>query len=205
MFRDQMLYGYKQPNIVIKAENEKFYAPKRWNKPARVFTCSWSDFFIEEADKWRDDAWNIIRETPHLTYLILTKRPENISGRLPSEWQNGWKNVWLGVSTENQETFNIRVPILLAIPTIVRFVSCEPLLGPIDICREIDWVIVGGESGPNCRAMKPEWAISLRDQCKIKKIPFFFKQWGGEKRTEAGRLLEGQKWSQIPSVYRNKV
>lgn len=141
-----------------------------------------------------DDArirlWRLIDETPNLDWLLLTKRPQNFRDMLP--WP-GWprKNVWLGVSVEDQARADERIPELLATPAAVRFLSCEPLLGPINLVRwltpfhglhaqhnGIDWVIVGGESGPQARPMHPAWALSLRDQCQAAGMAFFFKQFG---------------------------
>lgn len=171
-----------------------------------VFTCSWSDFFIEDADNWRPDAWDIIRQTPHLTYQILTKRPENIADRLPANWDNGWPNVWLGVSVENQAAADERIPAILRIPARIRFLSIEPLLGQVDLSGRsvqgvwidseyanldsglgeivesegwpIHWIIIGGESGPGAREFKMEWAGSIVSQCKRSGVPVFVKQMG---------------------------
>jgi protein gp37 len=131
MYRDKARYG-QDPKVVVRSAPATFNKPLAWKEPAKVFTCSWSDWFIEEADEWRDDAWAIIRSTPHLTYQILTKRPERIMGNLPVDWGQGYPNVWLGVSVENQEAANERIPQLIRIPARVRFLSCEPLLGPLD-------------------------------------------------------------------------
>lgn len=197
MYREQKHYG-RDPSIV-QCSKTTFIDPMKWanqlkstGNAERVFTCSWSDFFIEEADPWRDEAWNIIRKTPELTYQILTKRPESITDRLPEDWEKGWNHVWLGVSAEDQKTADERIPLLLQTPAAVRFVSCEPLLGPINFgdhmsrYREIgtelfpmlNWVIVGGESGPGARPMHPDWVRSIRDQCVQAEVPFFFKQFG---------------------------
>ncbi|MGB8647279.1 MAG: phage Gp37/Gp68 family protein [Anaerolineae bacterium] len=192
MFREQKRYG-RDPNVVVRSKTT-FYSPLGWKEPRKVFTCSWSDFFIAEADEWRSEAWSIIRRTPHLTYQILTKRPENIAARLPADWGEGYANCWLGVSVEDQSAAEERIPFLLKTPAAVRFLSCEPLLGPVrlDQCASvygigqyynaleqgIDWVIVGGESGPHARPMHPGWARSIRDQCVGAGASFFFKQWG---------------------------
>jgi len=193
MFREQAQYGH-DPNIVRRSKTT-FNAPLKWPESAKVFTCSWSDFFIEEADPWRDEAWDIIRKTPHLTYQILTKRPENIPDMVPEDWGTGWPNVWLGVSAEDQANADKRIPLLLDMPAAIKFVSAEPLLGPIMLWSGLpnpteignyqmlidvlDWIIVGGESGPNCRPMNPDWARSIRDQCKEAGVAFFMKQMGG--------------------------
>ena len=195
---------------MVRSGSSTFSAPLKWKKPARVFTCSWSDFFLEDADPWRDEAWEIIRRTPHLTYLILTKRPESIKDRLPSGWP--LPNVWMGVTAENQEMADKRIPILLKIPAAVRFVSVEPMLGQVVLCEyckkqfpmmdgrqsnrfkyhvsvgnygdrcmmnDIDWVICGGESGPNPRPMEKIWAASLLNYCLEAGVPFFMKQMSG--------------------------
>jgi protein gp37 len=181
--------------------------PLSWQRKAmgsglcyRIFTCSHSDFFHADADAWRDEAWDVIRQTPNLVYLVLTKRPELILKRLPKDWGEGWPNVWLGVSTGCKMTLN-KMDSLRRIPVhkkAVRFVSCEPLLE--DIADQIDltgfgWVIVGGESGggteylwdskgdwrkefstPGRRTMQLAWARKLLIKSRTLGIPFFFKQ-----------------------------
>jgi protein gp37 len=142
--------------------------------------CSWSDFFHTAADAWRDEAWDIIRRTPHLTYLLLTKRSKNIRDRLPTDWV--YHNVHLGVTVESNK-YRYRIDDLLEIPAISRFISVEPMLGEVDIQEYlvhnlISQVICGGESGPKARPLHPDWVRSLRDQCILAGIPYFFKQWG---------------------------
>jgi protein gp37 len=175
----------------------------------RVFTNSLADFFDNQVTvKWRREAWHVIDQTPYLDWLILTKRPQNIAKMLPEPdagyskaWGDGWPNVWLGTTCENQEIADRNIPVFLSAPAAVRFVSLEPLLGPIDLFhieepsgfafnalskkegisfrgRGLDWAIVGGESGPHARPMHPEWARDIRDQCAAAATPFFFKQWG---------------------------
>jgi protein gp37 len=185
--------------------------PIRWNRAAeregirrKVFCCSLADVFDNKIDDtgWRDDLWELIRSCPSLDWLLLTKRPQNIANRLPAGWmqQTGvglrpWSNVWLGTTVENQEEADRRIPHLLATPATVHFLSCEPLLGQLDLhselCRRtgscptcpmclggLDWVIAGGESGSGARPAHPAWFRSLRDQCVGAGVPFFFKQWG---------------------------
>lgn len=149
MFRDMSRWGRKGGNIT-RTTPATFNKPLSYKEPAMVFTCSWSDFFIEQADVWRADAWDIIRRTPHLIYQILTKRPERIKECLPPDWGTGYPNVWLGVTCENQATYNTRWPILSQIPAFIRFISFEPLLEIIEPNAEYPmpgWVIIGGESG----------------------------------------------------------
>lgn len=157
-----------------------FDKPRRWKQPAKVFVNSWSDFFIEDADDWRDDAWGVIRDTPHLTYQILTKRPERIIDHLPIDWGDGWANVWLGVSVENDDVTE-RIAVLQELPAVVRFISFEPLLGPIIHwdATGIHWAIVGGESGDKARPMDVGWAVKLWRECQEWGVAFFMKQLGG--------------------------
>jgi len=129
MFRDQRRWGL-DPEIVVRNKTT-FNDPLKWKDPALVFTCSWSDWFIQDADVWRDEAWRMIRATPHLTYQILTKRPKLIPERLPADWGDGYPNVWLGVSVESRDWVG-RLDDLARIPATVRFVSYEPALGPLE-------------------------------------------------------------------------
>lgn len=202
MYRDKTRYG-QDPATVIRSAPATFYAPCKWKDPALVFTCSWSDWFHETADPWRLEAWAIIRQTPHLTYQILTKRPERIADCLPTDWGDGYPNVWLGTSVENQR-WTTRIDTLLSVPARVRFLSCEPLLGPIDLDPwlweeagpgwagsnpadpGLDWVIVGGESGPQARRMDADWARSLVDHCREAGVAVFVKQLGERLAREWG-------------------
>jgi protein gp37 len=169
--------------------------PIRWNAHAsaaglryRVFCASMGDIFEprSDLDVWRVRLWDLICLTPCLDWLLLTKRPDEVSQKVP--WGRSWpSNVWLGTTVETQLWASRRVPVLLQVAAAVRFVSCEPLLGPVDLRPwlgsgqsrpGIDWVIAGGESGAKARAMDPRWAIDLRDQCIHADVPFHFKQWG---------------------------
>jgi protein gp37 len=180
--------------------------PHQWNRAAkasgrraRVFCASLADVFDNHASilpEWRDDLWALIRATPHLDWLLLTKRPGNIYRYLPDGWGDGWPNVWLGTTVENQAEADRRIPYLLDVPAKVHFLSCEPLLGMVnfrwaswhpigpnrtnhlDGLRRLDWIICGGESGPGARPMHPDWARTLRDQCAEAGVAFHFKQWG---------------------------
>lgn len=234
--------------------------PLRWRNPRRVFVNSMSDLFHEKLhfeDIGR--VFGVMAACPHHSFQILTKRPERmrefvtITTGIPGRPHWPLPNVWLGVSVENQPAADERIPELLATPAAVRFVSAEPLLGPIDFdqenglnafgcgfeggwrncpenspkCAGLDWVIVGGESGPGARPMHPRWARTIRDQCVAAGVPFFFKQWGewrgcypgdgwepsddmlyhyfegGPKvwrvgKKRAGRLLDGRTWDEMP-------
>lgn len=184
MYRDKE--RYKQDPVTVLRSKGNFNAPLKWKEPKLIFTCSWSDWFIDEADAWRPEAWEIIKATPWHTYQILTKRPERIKRCLPEDWGRfGYKNVWLGVSVENQKATS-RLKILKEIPAAVRFASIEPILELIDFNytnKEINWVIVGGESGNDtgkyryrkCTKGMISW-IAL--QCHEQGIPLFIKQLG---------------------------
>lgn len=204
MYRDKTRYG-QDPKDVHRSAPATFNAPLKWNVPAKVFTCSWSDFFIEHADPWRDEAWDIIRRTPHLTYQILTKRPENIADRLPGDWGDGYSNVWLGVSVESSR-YRDRISILDYIPAKVRFVSYEPALEFVDFSAflrngALNWLISGGESGYTPRPADLDWFRKVRDDCQRFNVAYFHKQHGGSRKVDGawgGRLLDGVEWSEFP-------
>lgn len=194
MYRDKERFK-QDATIVVRSQPGTFNKPLQWKEPAQVFTCSWSDWFIDEADAWRPEAWEIIRRTPWLTYQILTKRPERIMGNLPPDWGNGYPNVWLGVSAEDQGAYNERVPILASIPAQLRFVSLEPLLSPIDLLgdtdsifgvylmQNINWIIVGGESGNEYgkylyRECYISWIDNIIVSADLLRMPVFVKQLG---------------------------
>jgi protein gp37 len=203
MFSEKTRYN-QDPNMVIRSSESTFNSPLKWARnPAkygyikRIFVDSWSDFFIEEADPWRDEAWDIMRKTPQFIYQLCTKRPERISYCLPSDWGGGYENVWLLTSTENQEAANKRIPLIMRVPAVVHGISAEPLLGGIHIeswlhpPSGLDWVIVGGESGANARPMLSQWAGSIQHQCEAAGVAFFFKQngeWVDAGHEEFGRM-----------------
>jgi protein gp37 len=200
--------------------------PLKWDRQAqregtrkRVFCASMADVFEDHPQvvDARTRLFNLISDTPHLAWLLLTKRPENIKPML-IEAGRGFQSlppwVWIGTSVENQEQADKRIPHLLNVPAHVRFLSCEPLLGPVDLSHlanrggeqhglidgGIHWVIVGGESGAGARPMHPDWARSLRDQCETAGVAFHFKQWGGTNKKATGRILDGRTWDQFPEV-----
>lgn len=175
-----------------------------------MFTCSWSDWFIEQADEWRDEAWSIIRKTPHLTYQILTKRPENILARLPKDWGAGYENVWLGVSVESQE-YLYRAEMLSRVNSVIRFISYEPALGAVDfspVLPAYQWLISGGESGYTPRPAKAEWFESVRDQCDRFGVAYFHKQNGGSIKVDGsygGKFLNGKIHHAFPKCTQHSV
>ncbi len=198
----------------VPATDEYWRQPLAWNRAAardgvraRVFCASTADVFEDRSDldPWRERLWRLIADTPQLDWLLLTKRPERMA-----RWaaEHGWPaNAWAGTSVENQTAAAERVPKLLGVPARVRFLSCEPLLGPVDLHGvRPDWIIVGGESGRQARPMHPDWARGLRDQAASNDVPFLFKQWGEHDengvrvgKAAAGRLLDGQLYDGFPS------
>jgi len=204
MFTAQRRYG-RDPEVVVRTG--KWSDPAKWeraaaaeNRRALVFTCSWSDWFHEDADQWRDEAWAVIRACPHLHFQILTKRHERIAAHLPADWgPGGYGNVWLGVSIENNRYVH-RADTLRQIPAVVRFISAEPLLGPLpDLSLQgIDWLIVGGESGAGYRPMDVAWVRELRKLAKRSRTAFFFKQ-SAAPHTEMGIELDGKIVREYPT------
>ncbi|MBA7542923.1 hypothetical protein ES705_35248 [subsurface metagenome] len=192
---------------VITRSKTTFYDPLRWEKPLIIFVGSLSDFAHEDVPLvWVDEAWEIMRTADQHTYLILTKRPNELKQLLPDDWGEGYPNIWMGVSVENDDE-NWRLVALEEISAVVRFVSAEPLLGPLDVYSfspTLDWVIVGGESGLGFRIMREEWALDIRDQCAKAGIPFFFKQWSGIYPMEdpRGMMLDGREWTERPDMAR---
>ena len=193
-------YGYPEDDpFRVTFHPDKLDEPLKWKKPRMIFVCSMGDLFHEDVPyHWITNILNIAHICYRHTFLILTKRPQNaveyFKKRL-SMWP--FRNVWLGVTAENQQRADERVPILLQIPAAKRFVSIEPMLGPVDVSYPLnggpeqngygewyqtfpplDWVILGGETGPGARPMHPDWARSVRDQCQAADVPFFFKHWG---------------------------
>lgn len=194
-------YG-KDPGLVQHSKTT-FYEPCRWSRKkslpigSRIFTCSWSDFFIDRADTWRAEAWDIIRATPEYNYLILTKRPERIEQCLPADWCGGWSNVGLGVTAENQTLLDRRMMSLSMVPSVMRFVSLEPLLESVLLnlwVNKLNWVIAGGENGPHARPVHQNWIRELASYCQSRKIPFFFKGWGRWLPTEQQRSNVPDAW-----------
>lgn len=185
----------------VQRSKTTFNDPLKWKEPGRVLCCSWGDFFHENVPhEWLDDAWEIIRKTPHLTYLLLTKRADEIQNCLPDDWNEGYPNVWLGVTVENDNEM-WRLAALEEIRAVVHFVSAEPLLGPLPNLSRfpiIDWIIAGGESGLGCRPAELDWFRDIRDQCITFSMAFWYKQFGGAGATKGGKLLDGREWNQLP-------
>ena len=187
---------------------ERLKQPLKKKKPTKYFVNSMSDLFHEQMpDKFLDDIFEVIEQTPQHIYQILTKREDRMFEYLVNKTIP--KNIWLGATVENRKDGLPRIDKLRSLDASIKFLSVEPLLedlGKINLSG-IDWVIVGGESGPKARPMKPEWAKNVRKQCKEQNAAFFFKQWGawgedGVKRNKKsnGRLLSGKEWNEYPNL-----
>lgn len=179
--------------------------PLRWKGPRKIFVNSMSDLFHEAIpDDFIKQVFDVMAKADWHVFQILTKRAERLealAAQLP--WP---ENIWQGVSVESEE-YTWRIHHLQEVPAAVRFISVEPLLGPISRLplKGINWVIVGGESGPRFRVAQPIWIRSIRDQCLRTKVPFFFKQWGGFTSKAGGRQLDGRLWSQLPMIHHSQV
>ena len=188
------------PGFGVSMHASALSQPLGWRSPRVVFVNSMSDLFHARVDVgFIRDVLDVMRATPQHTYQVLTKRAiraRRLSDQL--EWPD---NMWLGVSIENINVMH-RVDELRRIPTAVRFLSCEPLLGDLEglDLSGIDWVIAGGESGPNYRPVELSWVRSIRDRCLEAQVPFFFKQWGGRTPKARGRTLDGRLWDEMPQV-----
>jgi protein gp37 len=179
---------------------DRLKEPTRWRTPSRVFVNSMSDLFHKDVPlDFIKQVFQVIHSTPWHVYQILTKRPERLY-ELASKLEFP-KNIWLGVSVENQNYVN-RIDFLRQIPVSVRFLSCEPLLGALNLdLTDIDWVIVGGESGQGYRPMESSWARDIRDQCQKAEVAFFFKQVGGRTPKAGGKLLDNEIWDEMPNAW----
>lgn len=198
------LQAMGQPNyrngFKVTCHHDVLGYPMKWKKPQMIFVNSMSDLFHKDVSvAFIGEIFFTMNQTPWHTYQILTKRSERLallSGRF--SWS---PNIWMGVTVENADHVG-RIDDLRTVSAAVRFLSLEPLLGPLpDLdLRGIGWVIVGGESGPGARPMDAAWVGDIRDQCLSANVPFFFKQWGGVQKKKAGRMLERRTWDQMPSV-----
>lgn len=198
------LHAMGQPNypngFKVTCHPESLGLPLRWKKPQMIFVNSMSDLFHADVPvAFLDEIFFTMNEARWHCFQVLTKRAgrlAQLSGRF--KWTG---NIWMGVTVENARHLD-RIDDLRAVPAAVRFLLLEPLLGPLpDIdLTNIDWVIVGGESGPGARPMQEDWATDIRNQCLAANVPFFFKQWGGVRKKAAGRMLENKTWDEMPDV-----
>lgn len=187
-----------QDGFAVRTNPAVLEAPLGWTKPQIIFVNSMSDLFHSEVeDSYIQSIFSVMKRAHWHTFQILTKRAQRLADLAPRlDWPH---NVWMGVSVESDE-FTTRVDLLRSVPASTRFLSCEPLLGPLPSLRldGIDWVIVGGESGPKSRPMHEDWVLGIKDKCELSGVPFFFKQWGGVHKKKAGRTLLGRTWDGMP-------
>jgi len=187
-----------QDGFALRTHPEVLREPYSWRTPRTIFVNSMSDLFHEDMPfDFIRQVFKVMNENPMHTFQLLTKRAEILleySDRLP--WA---KNIWMGVTVENQDYVS-RIDFLRETGAHVKFLSIEPLIGRIENLNlnSIDWVIVGGESGPGARPILKNWVMDIKDQCILQDTPFFFKQWGGTNKKKTGRLLEGQTWDEMP-------
>jgi protein gp37 len=226
--------GYSQDGpFRVTIHMDRMDDPIRLKKPSRIFVCSMGDLFHKDVPaSVVEDVYDVMGSARQHTFIVLTKRPENVMEKLYGQADgvqarllgggDYLENVWLGVTAENQAAADERIPLLLQVPAAKRFVSCEPLLGPIDVSLScwgegkqrppvevqgaqldnrlggLDWIIAGGETGPGARPMDPQWARALRDECREAGVPFFFKRMGGKNPDD--RTLDGREWNDFPAV-----
>ena len=198
------LQAMGQPNYAkgfkLALHEHELELPLKWKKPQTIFVNSMSDLFLKDVPLgFINKVFEVMNRAHWHTFQVLTKRGDRlleVSRKLP--WS---ENIWMGVTVENGDYVH-RVDCLRETGSYIKFLSIEPLLGPIPNLNldGINWVIVGGESGPGARPMDPAWVIDIRNQCRRAAVPFFFKQWGGVRKKQAGRILEGRTWDEMPTV-----
>jgi protein gp37 len=186
----------------IALDAKSLSAPYKWRKPRKVFVNSMSDLFHPSVPtEFIARVWSVMLETPQHTYQVLTKRPDRMRQILSTPTFGSAPNIWIGTSVENSAVLD-RIHELQAIPDFIRFISFEPLIGPVGAVdlTDIDWAIVGGESGPRAREMKLEWVQQIEDRCRAYGTAFFFKQWGGKNKKATGRMLNGRTFDEMPAA-----
>ena len=208
-FRGVPGHPYEQ-GFDLRLVPEKLSEPLRWATPRRVFVNSMSDLFHEAVpDDYIEAVVGVMRDADWHVYQVLTKRSERMLHLLRTRlrWVRDHEHIWWGVSIENREYGLPRVRHLQAVPAAVRFLSIEPLIEDVGRLplRGIHWLIVGGESGPGARPMRREWVRNVRAQCRKAGVPFFFKQWGGVRKNEAGRELDGRTHDELPEITTRNV
>jgi protein gp37 len=194
--------GRAKWNGKIVLDESALDIPLRWKNPKIIFVNSMSDLFHEKIPlEFIARVFDVMRQARHHTFQVLTKRADRVAkvaAQLP--WPD---NVWMGVSVESEDYVD-RIDYLRSTPAFIKFLSLEPLLGPLSNLdlSEIDWAIAGGESGPAARPMNPDWVRSIRDQCVASGVAFHFKQWGGVQKKQTGRVLDGRTWDELPKATR---
>lgn len=201
------LHAYRD-GFKLTLQPQALDIPLRWRKPRLIFVNSMSDLFHKEVPKlFIDSVFDTMEQADWHTYQVLTKRSSLMARYLRNRYRGflAPAHIWLGVSVEDAKNV-VRIKHLHAAPAAVKFVSFEPLIGPVGTVdlKGIHWAIVGGESGPRARPMLEEWATEIRDQCRKAKVAFFFKQWGGVRPKSGGRELQGREWNQYPKVAKSR-
>ena len=206
VYREDAIYGRDSLDV---RKTQSFDLPVRKNRQGgyklmsgeMVYTCFTSDFFLEEADPWRPEAWEMIRARPDLSFFIITKRITRVFDTLPDDWGLGYENVTLYSTTENQAMADLRLPVLLSAPIRHKGITCEPLLERIDLSKylgpSIEGVVVGGESGMNARDCRYDWVLDIRRQCLSAGVPLTFKQTG------RSFIKDGRRYT-IPRKYQHE-
>lgn len=194
-------------NFELAIHEDELNTPYTWKKPKIVFVNSMSDMFHKDVPiEFIRKVFAVMKDNPQHVFQVLTKRADVLS-YYDSEGFLDWShNIWMGVSVENAKVMN-RIELLRETSARVKFLSCEPLIGklPNMNLQEIDWVIVGGESGRTPRPMREEWVTDIKNQCSQANVAFFFKQWGGTNKKKTGRILEGQTWDEMPEIIEDKL
>lgn len=190
-------------NFSLRIHEHELQRPYTWKKPKIVFVNSMSDLFHRDVPiDFIQKVFKVMKDNPQHVFQVLTKRADILHYYDSEGWLNWSHNIWMGVSVENEKVTH-RISHLAATGARVKFLSCEPLIGPLPnmTLQGIDWVIVGGESGRKPRPMKSEWVSEIKDQCLAADVAFFFKQWGGTNKKKTGRELEGRTWDEMPVGY----
>lgn len=197
MGQEKYRHGFK-----LTLHPETLQEPYLWKKPRMIFVNSMSDLFHRDVPlEFIRQIFKVIKENPHHVFQVLTKRADILQYYDSEGWLEWPHNLWMGVTVENNSVVN-RIDNLRKTSARVKFLSCEPLLGPLHNLnlKGIDWVIVGGESGRTPRPMKEEWVIDIKDQCQRANVAFYFKQWGGTNKKKNGRLLNGKRYDSMPEL-----
>lgn len=187
---------------IVRLDEKALLIPSTWKKPRRIFVNSMSDLFHPNVpESFIRKVWEVMDSTRQHTYQILTKRPDLMANILNKPCFKILPNVWLGTSCENEKVVS-RLDLLRSVPAAIRFVSFEPLIGSVagGNLKDIQWAIVGGESGPNARLLNSKWVDEIFDMCTDAEAAFFFKQWGGKNKNRAGRTYRDREWNSYPTV-----
>jgi protein gp37 len=198
------LQAMGQPNysngFELTVQERMLELPLKWKTPQIIFVNSMSDLFHKDVPtEYIHRVFDVMKRARQHRFQVLTKRSQRLQRLSPDlSWA---PNIWMGVSVENSD-YKFRIDHLRETAAHVKFLSLEPLLGPLVALnlKDIDWAIVGGESGPGARVMRQEWVLDIRNQCQVAGVPFFFKQWGGTNKKKAGRVLENRTWDEMPRV-----